>query len=70
MIPKLKRVIEKEQFGTYFVYNEINKVGSISVRRMGGRELLQTIKFWGNDRLKTFEEFSDACTTWCDQNVA
>jgi len=70
MIPKSKRVIEKPGFGTYFVYKGTTKEGLIEVRRMGQGDLLQVIKFFGGDGLKTYDEFRDVCTTWIDQNVA
>jgi len=70
MISKNKRVIEKPEFGTFFVYNGNTKKGIVEVRRIGEGDLLQTIKFWGGDGLKTYEEFKDVCTTWIDQNLA
>jgi len=70
MISKNKRVIERESFGTFFVYKGTTKKGIVEVRRMGDKELLQTIKFWDGDGLKTYEEFKDVCTTWIDQNIA
>lgn len=70
MISKNKRVIEKKEFGTFFVYKGTTKKGIVEVRRIGDRELLQTIKFWDGDGLKNYEEFKDVCTTWIDQNIA
>ena len=62
--------IKKEQFGVQFEYSEFNKVGQIIVRRLGGEDILQTIKFWGGDRLTNYEQFNNACVRWCDQNAA
>jgi len=70
MISKLKRTITRPQFDVKFTYGEKNKEGYIIVSRLSGKDILQTIKFWGEDRLKTFAEFDDACITWCDQNAA
>jgi len=70
MIKKSLRIIEREDFDTRFIYEENNKVGIIIVQRISGEDNLQIIKFWGNDRLKTFEQFKDACTCWIDQNIA
>ena len=70
MISKNKRVIEKPQFDVVFTYGERNKVGHIIVSRLSGGDILQTIKFWDKDRLKTFEQFNDACVIWCDNNAA
>ena len=70
MIKKSDRKIVKEQFGVEFYYNEINKVGYIKVIRINSDDLLQTIKFWDNDRLVNRMQFEDACITWCDRNAA
>ncbi len=70
MIKKSDRKVVRELFGVEFHYGEINKVGYIKVFRLGTSELLQTIKFWDNDRLINKNQFNDACTTWCDQNAA
>lgn len=76
MISKLKRIITRPQFDVEFTYSEgyayqkKEKEGRISVTRLSGGDTLQIIKFWGGDRLKTFEEFDDVCTCWCDRNAA
>lgn len=70
MIRKKDRIIEKPQFDVMFVYNECNKRGWVTVKRLSGGDTLQTISFWGGDRLKTLEQFKDVCTCWCDRNIA
>lgn len=69
-ITKKNNIIQKPQFDVEFEYLECNGEGKIIVRRLSGKDILQTINFWGGDRLKTFEQFNDACVCWCDRNAA
>ncbi len=69
-ITKKNNIIRKPQFDIEFEYKETNGVGSIIVRRLSGRDIIDNIKFWGGDRLKTLDQFNDSCVCWCDSNAA
>jgi len=70
MISKDKKIIETPEFDVKFSYGEKDKEGYIIVSRLSGGDILQTIKFWENDRLTTFEQFRNSCSVWCDENIA
>ncbi len=70
MIKQVDRKETRSMFGVDFYYSEKNGVGKVKVMRLNSDEVLQEIKFFGNDRLKTKLEFNDVCTMWCDQHAA